>query len=256
VSTVTSDRKVRRALADLALAVAFLTIVPVPATGHGDADLGRAGAWFPLVGAAVGAFAGGIRVATDELLGPGPATVLALIALVAVTGALHQDGLADTADGLGVRHDRTRRLAAMRDSATGVFGVLAVTAWALLLVTTLAQLDATKALLALVAAGALSRWAALLHARGTPPARQDGLGTGFHAPPAALAAATVLALAAAELAAGPLPGLAAIGATLLTAAASIAAARKAIGGRTGDTLGATVAVAEVAVCLTLLACWR
>lgn len=260
MSPRTADRAqrqpVRRALADLALAVAFLTIVPVPATGHGDADLGRAAAWFPLVGAAVGALAGAVRVATDDLLGAGPATVLALIVLVAITGALHQDGLADIADGLGVRGDRTRRLAAMRDSAIGAFGVLALVAWALLLTTTLAQLSATHALLALIAAGALARWAALLHAAGTRPARPDGLGAGFRATPAALVAATALALVTAVLTAGPLKGLAATGAALAVAAVSIAWMRRAIGGRTGDTLGATIAIAELAVCATLLAAWR
>jgi adenosylcobinamide-GDP ribazoletransferase len=246
----------RRALADLALAVAFLTVVPVPATGHGDADLGRAAAWFPLVGAAVGALAGAVRVATDDLLGAGPATVLALVVLVVVTGALHQDGLADTADGLGVRHDRARRLAVMRDSAVGVFGVLAVLVWALLFVTGLTQLDATDALLALVAAGALGRWAALLHAQGAPPARADGLGAGFRAAPAALATATVLATAVGLLAAGALPGLAALAVTLAIAALTTVWMRSALGGRTGDTLGATVALAEIAVILTLVAIWR
>src|ERR1700757_3136511 len=79
-------------------AIAFLTIAPVPSAP--DTGLAVAAGWFPLVGAAVGALAGGVRVGAQQLLGRTPATVLAMIALVVVTGALHQDGLADTADGL------------------------------------------------------------------------------------------------------------------------------------------------------------
>src|SRR5262249_43615982 len=128
VSTARAERT--RPLADAALAVAFLTIVPVKVRDP-NASLSRAAAFFPPGGAAIGAAAGGVRVGLQPLLGTGPATVLALIALVALTGALHQDGLADTADGLGARGDRDRRLAAMRDSAIGAFGVLALIGWAL-----------------------------------------------------------------------------------------------------------------------------
>ena len=67
--------------------------------------------------------------------------MLALVVLVAVTGALHQDGLADCADGLGVRGDRERRLAVMRDSAIGAFGTLALIGWALLLIAALPTLE-------------------------------------------------------------------------------------------------------------------
>jgi len=255
VSTARAERTTKpRPLADAALAVAFLTIVPVRVRDP-NASLARAAAFFPLVGAAVGAAAGGIRVAFQPLLGTGPATVLALVVLVALTGALHQDGLADTADGLGARGDRDRRLAAMRDSAIGAFGVLGLIGWALLLATTLARFSATDALLALVAAGALSRWAALLHAAATLPARPDGLGAGFAPTTAALFIASATALTAAELAGGVLPGLAAIAATLVVSALTSAWARRALGGRTGDTLGATVALAELAACAALLAAY-
>jgi adenosylcobinamide-GDP ribazoletransferase len=235
-------------------AAAFLTIAPIPACA--GAEPAATAAWFPLVGAAVGAFAGGVRAGTQQFLGRSPATVLALIALVVVTGALHQDGLADTADGLGARGDRGRRLQVMRDSATGVFGALALIGWALLMLTTIASLDSSRAFTALVVACALARWAALAHARATPSARADGLGAAFGVGPIALGLASAVALALAVALCGPALGASAFAAALVVVALSATFVRRTLGGHTGDTLGATVAVTEVAVCATLLAAWH
>jgi adenosylcobinamide-GDP ribazoletransferase len=210
-------------------------------------------AWFPAVGALIGAIAGGVRYGLDSPLGPLPASVLAAATLVALTGALHQDGLADCADGLGVRGDRARRLAVMREPQVGTFGVLALALWLALLVSALNGLEREDALRALVAACALGRWAALLHATLAPAARADGLGAAFRVGGAPFAVASVLAAAAAFGVEGPARGAAVAGAALLTALAVSAWARRAIGGRTGDTLGATVALAEVVVCLVVLA---
>jgi adenosylcobinamide-GDP ribazoletransferase len=200
----------------------------------------------------VGALAGGVRYGLDALLGALPASVLAVATLVAVTGALHQDGLADCADGLGVRGDRARRLAVMREPQVGVFGVLAVGLWVLLLTSVLSGLERGDALLALVAACALGRWSALLHALLAPPARADGLGAAFLVARAPFALATVLAAAVALAAEGPARGAAALAAAALTAATVTGWARAAIGGRTGDTLGACVALTEAVVCLVVL----
>jgi adenosylcobinamide-GDP ribazoletransferase len=222
----------------LAGAITFLTIVPVPIAG--EAGLDSAAAWFPVVGAAVGALAGGVRLLCGGAVGATVATVLAMIALVVVTGALHQDGLADTADGLGVRGDRARRLEVMRDPSTGVF---------------VASLGGDHALRALVVACALARWAALAHAAGTSPARADGLGAALHVGRVALGVATALAVVVALAVGGLVPGAAAIGTAVVVAGLSVVFARGALGGRTGDTLGATVAVVEVAVCVVLLGVW-
>ncbi len=240
-----------------ATALSFLTVVPVPPRdATAPSPIASSVAWFPPVGALIGGLAGAVRVAAQPAFGAPVASVLSLIVLVGITGALHQDGLADSADGLGVHGDRERRLAAMRDSAIGAFGILALLAWALLFVTALATLSDTHALQALIAACALARWAALLHAAAVPAARPDGLGTTFRPSPAQLAIATALAVAVAELACGPLAGLAAIGAAVLSAALSAVWARRALGGRTGDTLGATIALAEVVVCLALVVVWH
>jgi adenosylcobinamide-GDP ribazoletransferase len=239
-------------LAGLAEALAFLTIVPVPAA----AGLAASAAWFPVVGAAIGALAGGVRALCEPLVGRSVGTVLAIVALVVVTGALHQDGLADAADGLGARGERTRRLEVMRDSSTGVFGALALICWALLMLTTLGSLDAERSLRALVAACLLARWAALLHGAGAPPARSDGLGAALHVGRLALAAATVTSVVSALAICGAGAGAAALATAFLVAALATAGARRSLGGRTGDTLGATVAIAEVSVCVVLLAVWH
>jgi adenosylcobinamide-GDP ribazoletransferase len=235
-----------------ALALTFLTILPLRLRGDAG-PLGAAAPWFPLVGALVGGLAGAARYVGGPVFGSAVASVLALVVLVAVTGALHQDGLADCADGLGVRGDRERRLTVMRDSAIGAFGTLALVGWALLLTTTLATLDDAEALRALVTAALVGRWAALIHAAAAPPARPDGLGATFDPTPAALAIATVVTVAGVVVLDGPLHGLACAAAGILVALATAAWSRRTLGGRTGDTLGATVALAEVAVCLTLLA---
>jgi adenosylcobinamide-GDP ribazoletransferase len=248
---------VRGALHGLAGAAAFLTIVPVPRPARtNELDLAGAVPWFPLVGAAVGAAAGGVRVALEPLLGRGPSSASAIAVLVVITGALHQDGLADTSDGLGVRGGRARKLAVMRESTVGAYGVLALVIWALLLFTALQGLSAEHALRALLAAGALSRLAPLLHVIAAPPARREGLGAGLRPTGAGLFFAVVLGAGAAIAAAGPARGGLSLAVCAAIAALTGLLARRAFGGSTGDTLGAAVSLTELTVCLALLASWR
>jgi adenosylcobinamide-GDP ribazoletransferase len=236
-----------------ALAATFLTVLPLRLTRPAG-DLGAAAPWFPLIGALLGALAGGLLLAVEPLVGVQVAATLAVIALVAATGALHADGLADCADGLGARGGaRERRLEVMRDPATGVFGTLALLAWALLMVGSLAGLGRDEALPALVTAAAIGRWSVLLHAATAPPARPDGLGAAFAVTPAAVALAAVAPVVLALVLNSPLHGLAALAAGVAVAALTSFWARRALGGRTGDTLGAAVALGEVAVLVALLA---
>lgn len=251
----------RRAADGLALALSFLTVAPVPV--RAQADPRWAPAWFPLVGALIGALAGAVRYALDAPLGAGPASVLAVATLAVATGALHLDGLADCADALGVRRGRhphaadldarARRLAVMREPQVGVFAVLAVVLWAALVVSTLARLERDEALAALVLAAALGRWSALLQAVLAAPARADGLGAAFAVPAAPLAAASSAALAVAFAVEPPVRAASAMLATALATALVTAWARRWLGGRTGDTLGAGVALAEATVLVVVLA---
>jgi len=238
-------------IAALRLAVAFLTIVPVRLVGPAP-PLGAAAAWFPVVGAAIGALAGGVAYAAALALGPGVAAVLAVTVLVLTTGGLHHDGLADCADGLGVRGDRERRLAVMRDSSIGTFGALALLLSLLLFVAALGGLDREPALRALVVAAALGRWAVLVHAVSARPARPDGLGASFTVGAVAFALASAAAVGGALVLAGVGRGLAVLAVAGAVALMISGWSRTALGGRTGDTLGATVVLAEVAVVLALL----
>ena len=241
----------RRPLAGLGLAITFLTIVPVRLR-EPVPPLGAAGAWFPAVGAGVGASAGAVGYLAEPTLGTLVAVALAVTVLVVLTGALHLDGLADCADGLGVRADRTRRMAVMRDPTVGTFGVLALALWLVLVLAAVSGVDREHLLRALVVMAATGRWAALLHAASAPPARRDGLGSGFQVDVLALGVATLLAAAAALAGAGIGPGLAALATGGAVAGLVTAWSRAQLGGRTGDSLGATVALTEAAVAVLLL----
>ncbi len=240
------------------MALAFLTIVPVPPGVLGDDgfDLVPAVPWFPVVGAAVGALAGGVLAGLAAVIGRAPAAVAAIAVLVLVTGGLHQDGLADTFDGLGVRGDRVRRLAVMRDSTVGTFGVLALIVWALLLVTSLDRIGPVDALRTLIVAETLGRAAALLHGIGAPPARADGLGAQLPSHRGGMAAAGVLGAGIAVVAAGPARGGLALASAGLVAALASVGARRAVGGSTGDTMGATASITSALVCVILAATWH
>jgi adenosylcobinamide-GDP ribazoletransferase len=246
-----------RAFGGLLGALAFLTILPLPKrlANAVAPELDSALPWFPVIGAAVGAAAGGIRAGFDPLVGHGPSTVLAMIALVVLTGALHYDGLADTADGLGVRGDPVRRLAAMRDSAIGAFGVLALVGWALLLFTALEPPSSAQTLKALIAAGAMSRLALIIQGFGARPARVDGLGAAFDVHIGVLVIGAVVTAAIMLAAAGPWHGFVSLVVGVIAAVLMTLFVRHAFAGRTGDTLGAGAAVAEVAVCVTLAGMW-
>ena len=238
-------------LRDIAAALGFHTRLPV---GSGDGS-GRAFAdslWAaPVAGAAVGLGAGGaIWLGLSLGLPAALSAAFGLAAGIALTGALHEDGLADTADGFGGGRTADDKLAIMRDSRVGSYGVLALglsllLRWAAL--SALAQASAADAVLAAVAAHAASRapLPALLAA--LPPARKDGLSAGI-GPVDNRTALAALALGFAFLLSG---GLAfAVVAALLTGLAAALVARLAlrqIGGQTGDVLGAAQQAGEVAV---------
>ena len=182
--------------------------------------------------------------------------------MLLLTGALHEDGLADMADGFGGGRDPPRKLEIMRDSRIGAYGALAIGLALMLRVAALAGL-ADRGGLGLAAAGlvtaaAASRGLGLMPMALLAPARPDGLGHGAgRLPagvfPAASVIAIVLGLALPAWAGIPLPRAAmALGLATLAAAATTSVARRQIGGVTGDVAGACQQLCEIALLLGLL----
>jgi len=211
---------------------------------------------FPVVGVAIGAI-GGIAYMIASALAL-PALAAALIAVTAtalVTGALHEDGLADTVDGFGGGASREAKLEIMRDSRIGTFGVLALIVSIGLRAVAIADIGTRwHVFLALIAAHALARGVLPWMAMSVPYARKDGLAANAGRPDAGIAAiAAVVAVAIALLV---LPWISALGAALLAGLSGLGMARLAqrqIGGQTGDVLGAFEQIGEIVVLLVAAA---
>lgn len=242
--------------ADIRLALSFLTRLPVTAPDSLPANgLANAMRAFPVAGVVVGLIAGAAFWAAARLLTPTLAGLLAVFAQVLTTGGLHEDGLADTADGFGGR-DRARRLEIMRDSRIGSYGVLALVLAVAIRASAIAAFAAVPltGLLALVAAGTLSRAVMPLAMRLTPPARADGLGHGAGKPsPTTVGTALLLAALAAALCLPPAAAAMAFLVAIAVAFLGCSLAENRIGGYTGDVLGAIQQAVEVAVLLTAVA---
>ena len=236
-------------------AVCFLTRLPLGRllTVDGN-DLARAGAAFPLVGAAIGALVGATALLLRHSLGSWLAAVLALAVGALLTGALHLDALADTADALSAR-TRERALEIMRDHAIGSYGAAALILDLLLKAGALSLLAAHgQALRVAVAAGALSRTTPVLLAAALPYARTE-TGLGQSLTQSTRARATIAAVLAAGIAVsltGADGAIAAAAAAAVTALLGLAY-RRWLEGVTGDTLGAAVELTEIAVFLIAVA---
>lgn len=239
---------------DLRTAMGFLTRIPVGRINSYDPSLGRAGAYFLLVGAVVGAAgAGGWWLGTITL-GPLAGAVVSVMVTIVLTGAIHEDGLADTADGLWGGSTPARRLDIMRDSRIGTYGLIAVCGDVLLRVAVLAPYDDLADVVRLLVAGhVIGRTAPLVLAAAMAPARPDGQGVRLvrlKRRSALIVAATVIvtAVAAARWWAP---------AVLIAAAVPVMGLRRAasrrIGGVTGDVLGASVLLTNLSVAVVMAA---
>ncbi|MFI5014184.1 MAG: adenosylcobinamide-GDP ribazoletransferase [Hyphomicrobiales bacterium] len=250
----------------VAKALRFYSRLPVPRlpgeARAGDAlDLAAIAPAVPVAGAIIGAVAAlTLALALGLGLGDLVAAVSAVACGIAVTGALHEDGLADTADGFFAEAGIERRLEIMRDSRLGSFGVLALILAVLLRVGLLAELSlagAGAAAAALIGAAALSRAAGLMPLVLLSPARRDGAGAaaGRLPVPAFTHAAMIgcgIALLPALLAGfGLWRGLIACLAAFASSRAICALAEVKVGGQTGDVAGAAQIVGELAVYLVL-----
>jgi adenosylcobinamide-GDP ribazoletransferase len=238
----------------LRVALEFLTIIPVGWGGAAtSADVAAARYAFPVVGVAIGLILAGL----SEALGYGHAApLLASFLLVAagvtLTGGLHIDGLADSADGLFLWGDADRRLGAMRDPHVGSFGLLAIVLIVLGKFAVLASLAGHPRALALLGAAAVSRTLILVAAGLAPYARREGTGLIIVEATTVTDAlwSVVAALAIGALLAGE-AGLIASAAALLVAWSLAHLANQRLGGVTGDILGAVVELGELAYLVVL-----
>jgi adenosylcobinamide-GDP ribazoletransferase len=239
--------------AELAAAFILLTRLPVHRLPLGTAPgSGSSAVWaYPLVGAFVGAIgAAAYWLASVLSCPPALGALWTTAVMILVTGALHEDGLADFADGLG-GGSREQSLAIMRDHRIGSYGVIALILSLAIRVTAIAVIAETAAVTtALVAAGAVSRSSAVLIMSALPPARADGLAASVGRPSANLAATAlgVTFVICWLLLSGLAPIVTMIAIAAALAVGAIASVR--LGGQTGDVLGAAVVLAE---CLTLTA---
>lgn len=249
------------------VALQFLTRVPVPNwVGHEAAWLNQCVRHFPTVGASVGAFGALVMAVASQWWPPLVAGVLTVLATVWLTGAFHEDGLADTFDALGGAVPRDRALAIMKDSRIGVYGASALVLMLGLrvaLLSLLLQQDALHAAFALIGANGVGRGCAVA-LMGILPYAGDA--EHAKAKPLATAAPRIGVMVAIALTASMVVLLAASGRPGdlrrwgIAAASAVAVVwvmcrwlGQRLGGYTGDTLGATEQLAEAAVLLALAA---
>ena len=228
-------------------AAQFLTRVPIRL--RTAPDLAAAVPWFPVVGALIGAAVGLVAAGLTEVVPSSVAAAVAIIVGLLITGAFHEDGLADTADALGgMTPERRREI--LKDSRHGSYGVAAMCATIVLRIICVASLGPAAAFAGLVAAHTLGRGAAVAAMVTGRPAPHEGLGADYTRvlSPRSAAVGVLAALAIGALISGWWVGPLALAAAL-GAAAVIRLAHRAFGGISGDLLGA---VEQVGECLVLI----
>jgi len=256
----------REYMRDTARAVAFLSRIPVPTSffaGY-DGKLAPVSRAFPLAGLLIAlpaalAFGALLALHADPLL----AALLALTLQTVITGTLHEDGLSDTADGLGAGKDRERALAIMKDSRIGTYGAAALILSFGLRAAALAAIARhvmpLDGAIALLATAALSRGAMVWHWHTLPPAKPDGIAASAGQPDGdAMRLALITALGIATLLIWPSLGVSALVPCLLVVVVSTFFVtrhiRRRLSGHTGDTIGATQQICEIASLCTLAMC--
>lgn len=252
-------------------ALQYFTRIPVPGwVGHEPGQLSRAARYFPAVGILVGLWGAVVLYAVARILPDPLPVVLSTVMTVWMTGAFHEDGLADTFDGLGGGATRERALAIMKDSRLGTYGVLALLFTVLVKLAALSAMPVEFACAALTSAHPLSRWCALTliyrlryvgdaeHSRAKPVVERMGTGE--------IGVATVFGIApivacgcwlALRFSVTPVLWIVAGGLAPLCMLTFLGRwfVRR-LDGFTGDTLGATQQLTEVACYLGLLAAWK
>ena len=237
-------------IADLRIGMSLCTRFPVgPSETVGEGDVARASWTFPIAGLLI-AFAGALVywIAARVNAAPQPAAALVLAATLLLTGAMHEDGLADTADGLGGK-TREQKLQIMRDSRIGTFGACALIISLLLRWSTIVDIaDPRFVATALISAHVAARACLPAFMHLVPLARTDGLSSGAGQPPfPSVIAALLLGIICLLFTFGPTGTVVTLLMLLLAALILARLAISQFGGQTGDVLGAMEQIAEVIV---------
>ena len=238
---------------DLKVALSFSTRLPLtPGSAVAGSDLARAVWALPIAGACVGLFGAlAYWLVARAGLPPLPAAALSIAATMLATGCLHEDGLADVADGFGGGTTRERKLEIMRDSRIGTYGVCALALSLLLRAGALASLvQPAQVTFALIAAHVGARAIVPAFMWFVPPARREGLSADAGRPAAAsVIVGALLGAIWVGVGLGPAPGLIALVLVLVAAAIMARLSMRQIDGQTGDVLGALEQIAEILILL-------
>jgi adenosylcobinamide-GDP ribazoletransferase len=251
-----SENWLQDRIEELKASIVFCTRLPLLGAATIDSGALAKAAWaFPVAGILVGLIAAAVYGLAHRAGIPAwPAAALSVAATLLVTGCLHEDGLADTADGFGGGTTREQKLDIMHDSTLGAYGVCALIVALLLRVGVLASFfSAASVGWALVAAHAGARASMMAFMFLVPPARRDGLSSDAGRPPIDSAGAAVaLGFIAAAICLGPLRAIVALVLLAVVVALMSWLSRKQIGGQTGDVLGAVEQVSEIVILLVAL----
>lgn len=231
----------------LLAAIRFLTVLPLPArTPTPETGLGGSVAWFPVVGLLLGILAAGAGWGITLITPQSVASVLVIVLLLTLSGGLHLDGLADTADGVFSSRSRGEMLRIMRDSRIGAMGVMTLSCVLLLKYAALSSLPPAYFWRAVLLTPLAGRCALVFHLAWLPYARPQGLGSAFFQTRSHWAVASAFLLLA--LVGFLILGIAGVILAVLCAAVAGLLAYyfyRVLGGATGDTLGAACEIVEL-----------
>jgi adenosylcobinamide-GDP ribazoletransferase len=233
---------------DIKVAFAFLTRIPI--THKPDISIQRSAMWFPLVGSVLGLSSGLVFLGLNQIIPALPAASITILFSVLVIGGFHQDGLADTFDGLVGGWTPEDRLRILKDSRHGTYGVLSIVMQSIIQVVLLASLDTRNGLLALLTAHTLGRLVPIYFMLTPAAPSHEGMGATYARSVKSIHVAISTVLTIVLLA--PFIGLHLLFVTAITAIVSLfflIYVRKKIGGVLGDVLGASEQIAESFVLL-------
>ena len=232
------------------IALQFLTRAPMPWIKADEAEIGAASGFFPLAGAAIGAAAAALYFGASRILPHGISVIIVLIFTAAITGAIHEDGLADSLDGFGGGWTREAVLSIMKDSRIGTFGTLGLIFLVLSKYSFLSLVNPSALWRWLVFAHTASRWSMLPLCVGLKYAREQGQGklVARRISISGAAIGTITLVAASLLFPFRVAGLALLVSAGVTTVTGLYYRRR-LGGITGDCLGATNQLVEVAAYL-------